>query len=67
VIHGTLLTAVQEQLVPVPTERLPVVAIDGTDTLVVERVYTHCACAARASSARASAISTQQRRSLMVN
>src|SRR5262249_42209722 len=67
VIHGTLLTDVQEQAVPVPTDRLPVLGVDGTDTLVVERLYTHCACALRASSARASAISTQQRRNLMVN
>jgi hypothetical protein len=38
VIHETLLTAVHEQLVPVPTERLPVDAVDGTDTLVVDSV-----------------------------
>ncbi len=38
VIHGTLLTAIHEQLVPVPTERLPVEAVDGTDTLVVDSV-----------------------------
>jgi hypothetical protein len=35
----TLLVAVHEHEVPVVTERLPVLAVDGTDTFVVETEY----------------------------
>ena len=38
VIQLTLLVAVHAQLVPVLTERLPVFAVEGTATLVVDRL-----------------------------
>jgi hypothetical protein len=38
VIQLTLLTAVQEQLVPVVTERLLVLAKEGADALVADRL-----------------------------
>src|SRR5688500_12284577 len=58
----TLLVAVHEHAVPVVTDRLPLVAVDGTDTLVGDTPYTHCACTGRAWSANASKMSAQLRR-----
>jgi len=65
VIQLTWLVAVHEHAVPVVTEIVPVFAVDGTDTLVVPTLYTHCASTRRASNANASAISAQQRGSVI--
>jgi hypothetical protein len=54
VIQLTLLVAVHEHAVPVVTDRLPLFAVDGTETLVFDRLYTHCACTGRAWNASAS-------------
>jgi hypothetical protein len=46
VIHAALLTAVQEQLVPVTTETAPaLVPVDGTAAVVVDRLYVQLAAA----------------------
>ena len=46
VSHAALLTAVQEQLVPVTTETAPaLVPVDGTAALVADRLYEQLAAA----------------------
>ena len=65
VIHATALVAVHAQLEPVMTETVPLKPVEGADTLAGDTEYVHCASALRASRTRASAMSGQQRRSVM--
>jgi hypothetical protein len=61
VIQLTELTAVQAQLEPVITVMLPILPVDGTETVVGDTEYEHCACAGRASRTRANTSRTPNR------
>jgi hypothetical protein len=66
VIHGTVLTGVQAQALPVITEMLLLSPVDGADRVMGDTLYVHCASAARMSSPHprtaASATRTRERR-----
>jgi hypothetical protein len=62
VIQPTELTADHAQLEPVMIEMLLLLPVDGTETVVGDTEYVHCAAAGRAWSTQASANRTPHHR-----
>ena len=66
VIQGTWLTGVHAQALPVVTEMLPFIPVDGAVTLNGDTLYVHCASTARTSRTKTRAIKTPQRPSVIL-